>query len=95
MRISLPQALPAIFAGLKVAMTLALIGAIVAEFVGADKGLGYLLLSASARMDSTLSFSALIALTLLGLALYAAVALLEWLVVPWRRETDTEVRGSQ
>jgi ABC-type nitrate/sulfonate/bicarbonate transport system permease component len=46
-------------------------------------------------MDSTLSFSALIALTLLGLALYAAVALLEWLVVPWRRETDTEVRGSQ
>ncbi len=95
MRISLPQALPAIFAGLKVAMTLALIGAIVAEFVGADKGLGYLLLSASARMDSTLSFSALIALTLLGLALYAAVALLEWLVVPWRRETDTEARGSQ
>lgn len=84
-RISLPHALPAIFAGLKVAMTLALIGAVVAEFVGSDRGLGYLLLSASASLDSLLSFSALIVLTLVGLALYAAVALLEWFCVAWRR----------
>ena len=48
-RISLPHALPSIFAGLKVAMTLALVGAIVAEFVGSDAGLGHLLLSSSAR----------------------------------------------
>jgi NitT/TauT family transport system permease protein len=90
-RISFPQALPSIFAGLKVAMTLALIGAVVAEFVGADEGLGHLLLSASARLDSTLSFSALIGLTLLGLVLYAAVALVEWLVVPWRRISEAEL----
>ena len=94
-RISLPQALPSIFAGLKVAMTLALIGAVVAEFVGADKGLGYLLLSASARLDSVLSFSALISLTLLGLVLYAAVALLEWIAVPWRRLPDAEAEGGR
>jgi NitT/TauT family transport system permease protein len=94
-RISLPQALPAIFAGLKVAMTLALIGAVVAEFVGADEGLGHLLLSASARLDSTLSFSALIALTLLGLVLYAAVALLEWAAVPWRRISEAELAAGR
>ena len=90
-RISLPHALPAIFAGLKVAMTLALIGAVVAEFVGSDKGLGYLLLSSSASLNSLLSFSALVALTLLGLVLYAAVALLEWLCVAWRRIPDAAV----
>ena len=50
-RIGLPHALPAIFAGLKVAMTLALIGAVVAEFVGSDSGLGYQLLSASASLE--------------------------------------------
>lgn len=86
-RISLPHALPAIFAGLKVAMTLALIGAVVGEFVGAERGLGHLLLSSSARLNSLLSFSALVALTILGLALYGAVAMAEWLVVPWRRPT--------
>ena len=94
-RISLPQALPSIFAGLKVAMTLALIGAVVAEFVGADEGLGHLLLSASARLDSTLSFSALLGLTLLGLVLYAAVALLEWTAVPWRRISEAELAAGR
>jgi len=87
-RISFPYALPAIFAGLKVAMTLALIGAVVAEFVGSDSGLGYQLLSASASLDSLLSFSALIALTLLGLILYGAVALLEWIFVASRRMSE-------
>jgi NitT/TauT family transport system permease protein len=92
-RIALPYALPAIFAGLKVAMTLALIGAVVAEFVGSDSGLGYQLLSASASLDSLLSFSALIALTLLGLLLYAAVALLEWIFVASRRTSEPEPMG--
>jgi NitT/TauT family transport system permease protein len=92
-RIGLPHALPAIFAGLKVAMTLALIGAVVAEFVGSDSGLGYQLLSASASLDSLLSFSALIALTLLGLLLYAAVALLEWIFVASRRTPEPEPVG--
>jgi NitT/TauT family transport system permease protein len=94
-RIALPQALPSIFAGLKVAMTLALIGAVVAEFVGADEGLGHLLLSAAAQLDSILSFSALMGLTLLGLVLYAAVALLEWIAVPWRRVPQAELAAGQ
>jgi NitT/TauT family transport system permease protein len=89
-RISLPHALPAIFAGLKVAITLALIGAVVAEFVGSDSGLGYQLLAASASLDSLLSFSALIALTFLGLLLYAAVASLEWFFVASRRTAEPE-----
>ena len=74
-------------------MTLALIGAVVAEFVGSDSGLGYQLLSASASLDSLLSFSALIALTLLGLLLYAAVALLEWIFVASRRTPEPEPVG--
>jgi len=94
-RIALPQALPSIFAGLKVAMTLALIGAVVAEFVGADEGLGHLLLSAAAQLDSILSFSALIGLTFLGLVLYAAVALLEWIAVPWRRIPESELAAGR
>jgi NitT/TauT family transport system permease protein len=92
-RISLPFALPAIFAGLKVAMTLALIGAVVAEFVGSDRGLGYQLLSASASLDSMLSFSALITLTLLGLLLYSAVALLEWIFIASRRAPEPDPTG--
>jgi len=93
-RISLPHSLPSIFAGLKVAMTLALIGAVVGEFVGSERGLGHLLLSSSARLNSLLSFSALVALTILGLLLYAAVAVAEWLAVPWRRRVDeSDVMG--
>jgi NitT/TauT family transport system permease protein len=83
--IRLPAALPFIFSGLKVAVVLAVTGAIVAEFVGANAGLGYLLLRASSNLDTPLIFSVLIVLSLLGLVFAYAVELIERLVAPWER----------
>ena len=81
-KIRLPDALPAIFAGLKISITLAVVGAVVGEFVGGDAGLGYLLMVANGSMDTQLLFAGIVCLTILGVALYALVALAEWLVVP-------------
>jgi len=81
-KIRLPNALPSIFAGLKISITLAVVGAVVGEFVGGQGGLGYLLLVANGSLDTPLLFAGLVALTLLGIAFFAAVGLLEWLVLP-------------
>lgn len=89
--VSLPSALPHLFAGLKVAITLAVVGAIVAEWVGSDTGLGYMLLVANGAFDVVLSFAVLVILTLLGVVLFAAVELLERLVLPWHVSRRLEV----
>ncbi len=81
--IRFPAALPAIFAGLKVASTLAVVGAIVGEFVSADKGLGYLVLIANGDLNTSLIFACVVALTVLGLLFYYAIELLERLVLRW------------
>jgi NitT/TauT family transport system permease protein len=78
-----PSALPHIFAGLKVASTLAIVGAVVGEFVAADRGLGYQLIVANGALDATLSFSILVVLSVLGAALYGLVDLFERLLLPW------------
>lgn len=83
MKVRLPSALPHLFSGVKVAITLAVVGAVVAEFVGATEGLGYLLLRANANLDTALLFAAIVLLTVLGLILYYAVSFLERLVIPW------------
>jgi NitT/TauT family transport system permease protein len=80
-----PAALPVIFGGLKTSATIAATAAIVAEFVGANKGLGYLLLQATGTLDTTLVFSILFLLTIIGLALNTIVEVLEYLMTPWRR----------
>ncbi|GAB2983796.1 ABC transporter permease [Actinotalea caeni] len=84
--VRMPAALPFIFSGLKVAVVLAVTGAIVAEFVGSNAGLGYLLLRASANLDTPLIFSVLVVLSLLGLLFAYAVELAERLVTPWQRK---------
>src|SRR5579875_1511051 len=81
--IRFPYALPFIFSGLKVAITLAVIGAIIGEFVGGNEGLGYLIVIANAQLRTAMSFSSFILLSLMGLALFAAVVVLERLIVPW------------
>jgi NitT/TauT family transport system permease protein len=82
-RFRLPTSLPYLFSGLKVAATLAVAGAVVGEFVGADKGLGYLLLVTNSNLETALMFAALFALTIIGLAFFYAVELLESLLIPW------------
>ncbi len=81
-KIRLPDALPAIFAGLKISITLAVVGAVVGEFVGGDAGLGYLLMVANGSMDTQLLFAGIVCLTILGVALYLVVELTERLAIP-------------
>ena len=79
----LPTSLPYLFSGLKVAATLAVAGAVVGEFVGADKGLGYLLLVTNSNLETALMFATIVALTIIGLFFFYAVELLEALLIPW------------
>lgn len=79
----LPLALPNILAGLKVAVAFAVVGAVIAEWVGANEGLGYLLLRANANLDTALLFSVLIMLMIIGVTLYYAVEFAERLLIPW------------
>jgi len=78
-----PNALPAIFGGLKVASTLAVVGAIVGEFVSADKGLGYLVLVANGELNTRLVFACVLVLSVLGIIFYFLVEAVERLVVSW------------
>lgn len=86
LRIEIPNSLPYLMTGLKLAITLSVIGAIVGEFAGASEGLGYLIFVGSAQLDTPLVFAALVIVSALGVALYYAVVLLEWLIVPWSSE---------
>jgi len=81
--IRLPQALPQIFTGLKVGAALAATAAVVAEFVASDKGLGYLLLQYNGNLDTPMVFATIILLSLIGLAVYYAVELIERFTIPW------------
>jgi NitT/TauT family transport system permease protein len=78
-----PNALPSIFGGLKVASTLAVVGAIVGEFVSADKGLGYLVLVANGELNTRLVFACVLMLSVLGIIFYFLVEAIERLVVSW------------
>jgi len=80
----LPRALPSIFAGLKLATVLSVIGAIVAEFVGADKGLGYLILVSGANFDIARQFASVIVISVLGMIFFGAVSRAERICIPWR-----------
>jgi len=81
--LSLPSAMPNIFAGMKVAATLAIVGAIVGEFIGANEGLGYVLIFANGTFDTTLIFAALVLISILALICYAAVGFVEDSFIWW------------
>ena len=82
--LELPAALPVLFGGLKVGVTLSVIGAVVGEFVGADRGLGFLISLARGIFDTSLMFVALFTLMVIALALYLIVSLLESWLLRWR-----------
>jgi NitT/TauT family transport system permease protein len=82
-KVRFPTALPNIFAGLKVAVTLAVVGAIVGEFIQADRGLGYALLQANAMINTKLSFAIVFLLAGVGVVLFGIVELIERLMIPW------------
>jgi NitT/TauT family transport system permease protein len=82
-RIRLPYAVPFIFSGLKVAIALAVVGAVVGEFVNADQGLGYMIITATAFFKTPLAFGALILLSVMGIVLFQIVVIIERVFFPW------------
>jgi len=84
-KIRLPHSLPYLFAGCKIAVSLAVIGAIVGEFISGRSGLGYLVLSANNYFNTALAFTALVYLVAMSLALYTAVVAAERWMLPWYR----------
>ena len=82
-RIRLPCALPSMFAGMKVGISLALVGAIVGEFVATDHGLGYIILTAQGTFDTPQIFAATALLALAGMVLFWSMDALERRLLPW------------
>jgi NitT/TauT family transport system permease protein len=89
-RVRGPSALPQMFAGFKIAVCLAVVGAIVGEFVGSDRGLGFLLLTSTGTLDGPLVWSALFILIAMGVTLFAIVTKLERLTIPWHVSVRAE-----
>lgn len=81
--VRLPTAMPYIFAGFKVSVTLSVIGALVGEFVGSDEGLGYMIVLASSELNTPLSVACMVLLSLMGIGLFLVVSLLERVLFPW------------
>ena len=90
----LPNSLPVFFAGLKLGVTLALIGAIVGEFVASGSGLGHLTVVAAGSLNTELVFAAIIVMAFIGIGMYMAIEIIERLAVPWSRENDLDQSSS-
>jgi NitT/TauT family transport system permease protein len=89
-KIRMPNALPYIFSGMKISITLAVIGVIVSEFVASQEGIGYLIKLAGGLLDTPLMMAAITVLSISGLALYGLIALAEQHAVYWQRPEDTD-----
>ena len=94
LKFRLPQALPAIFAGLKVSVTLAVVGAVVGEFVGSNSGLGYVLQKANGTFDLPLMFAALVILSMIGVLLFLVIELVERWLMPWHASQRIDLQAT-
>jgi len=88
-KLLLPASLPVVFAGLRTAVTLCLIGAIVGEFVGGNEGLGVLINTFNFQLNIAESFAVVLVLAIIGLTLYGLVELADRKVVYWRHRRDS------
>lgn len=82
-KIRFPWALPQIFTGLKTAISFAVIGAVIAEFVGASKGLGFVIVQSGSSANTALAFAAIALLAIISIVLFYLIAMIERLVLPW------------
>lgn len=94
LKFRLPHALPAIFSGLKVSVTLAVVGAVVGEFVGSNSGLGYVLQKANGTFDLPLMFAALVILSMIGVLLFLVLELIERWLMPWHASQRNDVAAT-
>jgi NitT/TauT family transport system permease protein len=89
LKVRLPWAMPQIFVGLKVAVSLSVIGAVVAEYVSSTEGLGNIILNTSASGDTSLAFASVFLLTVESVVLYYLITGVERVALPWARETSS------
>jgi NitT/TauT family transport system permease protein len=92
-KVRMPNALPHIFAGMKISITLAIIGVIVSEFVASQEGIGYLIKLAGGLLDTPLMLAAITALSISGLALYSIISGAESWAVYWQPPSDAAAVG--
>jgi len=88
-RIQVPQALPSVFAGLRIASALAVVGVVVGEFLGTNEGLGYRIVNSTATADTLSLFASLIILAVFGAVFYALIAVAEAVSIPWHKPRPT------
>ena len=93
-RIRFPHALPFFFSGLKVSITLAVIGAVIGEFVGANQGLGYLILTGTAELKTAFVFACMFLLSVIGIGLFALLVAVERLLIPWHASQRSHAIGA-
>ena len=89
--LEIPAAMPVFLGGLRVGATLSVIGAVVGEFVGSDRGLGFLINVGRGQYDTALVFAAIFTLIVLALVLYYAVVFIENRLLKWNRITDEQM----
>lgn len=94
LKAGLPRCLPYFFASLKVAVTLAFVGSIISETVAANRGIGYLMVAASAEFKIPLVFASLILIAFLGVALYGIAAWIERRLTPWAFRTSASTKNA-
>ena len=82
-KVQLPSSLPFLFSGLRVAMAVSVIGAVIGEWVGSSQGLGYLMIRSKPQFLTERVFAAIVVLSALGVTLFALVGVLEKLAIPW------------
>ncbi|MGA0570396.1 ABC transporter permease [Variovorax sp. VNK109] len=92
--IALPYSMPYLFAGLKVCITLVVVGAVVGEFVGSNSGIGYVLQVANGNFDLPLMFAALLVLSTIGVILFAIVDVAEHYLIPWHSSRRTSFQAT-
>jgi putative hydroxymethylpyrimidine transport system permease protein len=88
--VRLPASLPSFFSGLKIGVTLSVVGATIGEWIGAKKGLGYLMIQSNALLRIDLVFASILTLSLLGLLLFAALRIIEQHVLRWRTRVEVK-----
>lgn len=91
--IRFPNALPFFWGGIKVASTLAVVGAIIGEFVGSSVGLGYLIIVANNNLNTSLAMASILLISVFGLLLYELMVFVEWLSMPWNRSQSGKLQN--
>jgi NitT/TauT family transport system permease protein len=92
-QVRVPNAIPYAFSAFKVSITLSVIGAVIGEFVGADRGLGYMILISASQLKTDLAFVCIGLLGIMGMGLFGCVELLERLFLPWYTPEEREVQA--